>query len=289
MRSQPLVTFGMPLRNEERHLKSALDSILAQDHANIEVLISDNCSTDNTGEIAREYARKDRRVRYVPQAEPVAALDNFWVPLKLAQGEYFAWAAGHDLWHPSFASANLQALLADANAGLCYGRTALIAEDGHVVNPDYSEGIDTRRLGVVSRFNCAIWRPTYCSAIYGLWARSHLMRAHKPIRQYGWDKVVLAEMSCYSVFVELPQVLFSMRIDKLGESPRQKYDRLVAGTRDQRAVRRVRPQSDKAIGYLKMLADLDIAPKRKALLVPSLALCLSVRYGREIVHELSGL
>src|SRR3954452_3779652 len=116
----PLVTFGVPVRNEGRHLRSALDSLLGQDHRDLEVIVSDNASTDDTGDIAREYAKRDARVRYVRHAQPLEALDNFWAPLGLARGEYFAWAAGHDLWDPAFARRTSETLEAHPDAALCY-------------------------------------------------------------------------------------------------------------------------------------------------------------------------
>jgi len=55
----PLMSIGVPVYNGERHLRVALDSALAQNYANIEILISDNASTDGTEAIARHYARSE--------------------------------------------------------------------------------------------------------------------------------------------------------------------------------------------------------------------------------------
>ena len=61
--SQPLVSIVTPAYNEEEHLAECIESVLAQSHHNWEYTIVNNCSTDNTLEIARRYAAKDTRIR----------------------------------------------------------------------------------------------------------------------------------------------------------------------------------------------------------------------------------
>ena len=61
----PLVTIGMPTYNGARYLAQSLDSLLGQDYPNWELLISDNCSTDETERIARSYAANGVSVRLV--------------------------------------------------------------------------------------------------------------------------------------------------------------------------------------------------------------------------------
>ena len=52
---QPLVSIGVPVFNGEKTLAWALDSLLGQDYANLEIIISDNASTDTTAEICEKY------------------------------------------------------------------------------------------------------------------------------------------------------------------------------------------------------------------------------------------
>ena len=61
---KPRVSIGMPVFNSEKYLEAAIDSVLAQTYTNFELIISDNASTDQTPEICRAYATKDRRIRY---------------------------------------------------------------------------------------------------------------------------------------------------------------------------------------------------------------------------------
>ena len=58
MSDLPLVSIGMPVCNEGRFIKESLDALVHQDYTNIELIISDNASNDDTGEICRQYAEQ---------------------------------------------------------------------------------------------------------------------------------------------------------------------------------------------------------------------------------------
>ncbi|HEY9297142.1 MAG TPA: glycosyltransferase, partial [Phormidium sp.] len=82
-RNKPLVSIGMPVYNGDRYLRLALDSLLAQDYENFDLIISDNASTDKTQEICLEYAAKDSRIRYYRNQVNVGASENFKVVVDL--------------------------------------------------------------------------------------------------------------------------------------------------------------------------------------------------------------
>jgi glycosyltransferase involved in cell wall biosynthesis len=64
MDSTPLVSIGLSVYNGERLIEQTINSILNQTFTDLELVISDNASTDRTGEIAQAYARRDSRIRY---------------------------------------------------------------------------------------------------------------------------------------------------------------------------------------------------------------------------------
>src|SRR5438128_323622 len=143
--AKPLVSIGVPIYNEAQHLAEALDSLLAQDYENIEIMISDNASTDATPQICEEYVAKDPRIRYQRNETNVGSFDNFNGVFKLARGEFFMWAAGHDLRHPSQVSRCVEAMLEDPRIVLCYSQMIWIDSNGQPLEKgqDY---IDTRGL-----------------------------------------------------------------------------------------------------------------------------------------------
>jgi glycosyltransferase involved in cell wall biosynthesis len=109
----PEVSIGMPVFNGESTIRKALDSLLAQTYTDFELLISDNASTDNTGEICKQYAQKDNRIIYVRQPENRGIGRNFAYVLKQSRGKYFMWACADDIWEPDFIMENLQSFKLD--------------------------------------------------------------------------------------------------------------------------------------------------------------------------------
>ena len=84
--SMPLVSIGLPVYNGERFIQRALDSLLAQDYSNWELIISDNASTDRTGELCLACQAKDGRVHYYRNAANIGMMSNFKRTLDLAAG-----------------------------------------------------------------------------------------------------------------------------------------------------------------------------------------------------------
>ena len=97
-----LVTIGLPVYNGASLCRIAIESVLAQTYPNFELLISDNCSTDETEEVCREYAQRDSRVRYTKTERNLGSAGNFCRTAELARGQYFRWIAHDDSIHPDF-------------------------------------------------------------------------------------------------------------------------------------------------------------------------------------------
>jgi glycosyltransferase involved in cell wall biosynthesis len=114
----PLVSIGMPVYNGAKSVRKALDSLLAQDYDNYEIIISDNASTDQTPKILKEYASKYPHIKIYTQPENVGILENFRKVLRLARGKYFMWAADDDYWEPEFLKILVNALESDRAAGV---------------------------------------------------------------------------------------------------------------------------------------------------------------------------
>jgi len=129
----PLVSIGFPVYNGEQTMRRALDSLLAQDYPNIELVISDNCSTDHTGEICQEYARKDGRVRYFRSDKNQGQVWNFRRVLEEAKGEYFMWSAHDDVWKPEFVRLLQAELQAHPEAGVAMSGIDIVDESGSLV------------------------------------------------------------------------------------------------------------------------------------------------------------
>lgn len=86
--------------NGEKYLKEQLDSILNQTYQNIQLIISDDCSKDNTRKILKEYEQKDSRVKVYYQNENLGCIKNFEFLLKKVENEVYMLSDQDDIWMP---------------------------------------------------------------------------------------------------------------------------------------------------------------------------------------------
>lgn len=209
---EPLVSVGLPVYNGERYLREAVESILAQEYRNLELIISDNASKDGTEAICREYAARDPRVRYYRSAKNMGAVHNFNRVFKLAQGEYFMWAAFDDVRHPEYVRRCVEALESNSEAVLCCTDVHLIDEEGRDLDdPRWPRGI--RPAGRTPRERIReLARATFWYDFYGLMRSSVLRNTRLAQPVWGFDVVVLMEMCLRGPVVVVPEPLFSYRV-----------------------------------------------------------------------------
>ena len=113
----PLVSIGIPVKNgflgkteKDINLEKALNSILNQSYTNLEIIISNNCSTDKTSLFLDEMSKKDKRIKIFHQTNQIMAGENFQFVLNKAKGEYFKWNAADDMISSDFIEQNLDFL-----------------------------------------------------------------------------------------------------------------------------------------------------------------------------------
>lgn len=119
--TKPQVTVGVPVRNGGATLRRALESIISQSYDDLAIIISDNCSTDETAAVAAEFAARDDRIRYIRQHQPLTVMQNFRFVVDQAKTEYFMWAADDDFRSANYVEVLLEALIANPRAVLSYG------------------------------------------------------------------------------------------------------------------------------------------------------------------------
>ena len=171
-----LVSIGLPTYNRAEMLRKAIASALAQSHRNIELVISDNASTDETEAICREFAAADGRVRYIRQEKNLGPTPNFVAVLEAADSEYFMWLCDDDWLDANYVEKCLAALLRDPETILAGGVakyyegnvfkydgavTNLLQDDGFHRMLDYYDTIEDNGI------------------YYGLWRRRELV--HLPL------------------------------------------------------------------------------------------------------------
>ena len=130
---EPLVSIGMPTYNRaDGYLPLALDSALAQDYANLEIIVSDNASTDGTEEFVR--SKGDSRIRYFRHPESIGGTNNFNFCVEQARGAYFLLFHDDDLIDPDFVSVCVRALQGREGVGVVRTGIRLIDGEGRVIS-----------------------------------------------------------------------------------------------------------------------------------------------------------
>ena len=128
-KTSPTVSICIPAYNHARYLGAALTSALAQTFADVEVVISDNQSTDETPEVVAKFAEGDQRVRYLMAPQHVDMHRNFNRCLELARGQYIKFLCADDLLEPQCVERLLSALERDANLRLAACARRVFSEE----------------------------------------------------------------------------------------------------------------------------------------------------------------
>jgi len=208
----PLVSVGMPVYNGERHLRAAVESILGQTFQDLELIISDNASTDGTEGICREFVSRDHRVRYYRNPKNLGAPENVNAVFRRATGRYFKWAAANDECDPRFIEACVEVLDKRQDAVLSYPRTRLIFGDSGATE-DYEDRLNLIQERPCERFRALLDRVRLCNALYGL-IRASALRTTGLVGKYiNGDRVLLGELTLHGKFVEVPHFMFFRRMD----------------------------------------------------------------------------
>src|SRR5512147_185345 len=114
-----LVSIGLPVYNGENFLEAAVRSVLSQSLDDLQLVISDNASTDRTAEICRDYAAADPRVVYLRNETNLGAAPNYNRTFHESTGRYFKWLAHDDQMGPQYLERTVGALEARPEAVLC--------------------------------------------------------------------------------------------------------------------------------------------------------------------------
>jgi glycosyltransferase involved in cell wall biosynthesis len=208
--ARPLVSIGLPVFNGERYLDRTLSSLLAQTVSDLELIISDNASTDDTQAICEKFARRDARVRYVRQPKNIGAPRNWNFVAYEARGEFFKWATASDLCAPNALERCVEILRMDPAIVLCYGYTQFIDERDHLLEI-FGSDIDVGEDRPSERFArvCVMLKLNNMQS--GV-CRAQVLKRTRLDRLYpSGDMSLMAELALYGKIRLLPDVLLYRR------------------------------------------------------------------------------
>ena len=207
----PRVTLGVPVYNGSRYLAETLDSLLAQDFADFELIISDNASTDDTPRICAAYAARDRRVRCVRNDRNLGAAGNYNRLVLLARGRYFKWASADDVCGRSLVARCVEVLDSHPEVVLAYPKTVMIDERGQPIR-DHEDRLHMRQPEPWKRLEHFARNRWLCNPCFGL-IRTDVLRRTRLVRPNPHSDIsLLGELTIAGEFYEVPERLFFRRV-----------------------------------------------------------------------------
>ncbi|MDG2252929.1 MAG: glycosyltransferase [Methylophilaceae bacterium] len=127
--NSPLVTLGMPIYNGALWLNQAIKTLVAQDYPNTQILLIDDCSSDDSWNICQEYSKEHANITIERNNKNIGAIANFKKVLSKAEGKYFVWCSQDDYWEKDFTSLLVPRLEGDSDSVIAMGRTVIHSDD----------------------------------------------------------------------------------------------------------------------------------------------------------------
>ncbi|MCL1467395.1 glycosyltransferase [Argonema galeatum] len=132
MENSPLVSVIIAVKNGERYLARAIESVLAQTYENYEIIVVDGQSIDNTEKIAKSF----QQVRYVRQTGEGIA-DAYNQGIDASRGEFIAFLSHDDTWTTNKLSSQVNYLIQHPEIQYTVAKVKFFLEEGHSIPPGF--------------------------------------------------------------------------------------------------------------------------------------------------------
>jgi glycosyltransferase involved in cell wall biosynthesis len=213
MSKPPLVSIGLPTYNGARTLRRAVESALAQDYPDLELVISDNASTDQTPSVCEEYAARDARVRYIRQERNLGAAENFRRALAASRGEFFMWLADDDWLDPDYVSRCVGYLREHPDCRLVSGRGKYYrGEEFRFDEPELNLSGESGAGRVLAYYGQAAANGIF----YGLMPRGVLDEL-PPLHVLGGDWLFLSHVAFRGKMKTLPETFIHRSLEGISQ------------------------------------------------------------------------
>ncbi|HUG26227.1 glycosyltransferase family 2 protein [Piscinibacter sp.] len=210
---RPVVSVGMPAYNAAQTIRGSIDCLLSQTLRNLELIISDNASTDGTWDIIDEYARKDPRIIAIRQRDNIGANGNYSAVFSKARGRYFKWASSNDWCAPQFLERCAAHLDEHPETVLVSPRTRLF-EGALDRFTDYERDVSFEQADPVDRFVAVGTLLALNNVLNGV-ARTEVLARTRLIEHYvGADTVLIGHLALLGKISLLDERYFYRRMDQ---------------------------------------------------------------------------
>ena len=210
---KPLVSIGLPVFNGAEYLESSIDTLLSQSYQNIEVIVCDNASTDDTQSIVEQYCRKDDRVKYYRHEKNLGAALNYNSTFDKSGGKYFKWAAHDDIIHEHYIERCVSAMELDDSVVLVQPLTGQIDEHGTASAHQYTShaSVIPADTSICAQYQILMQDRGAWVRIFGL-IRASVLKNTPLIDNYvGSDLTLLGELGLNGKVRDIDAVMFWRR------------------------------------------------------------------------------
>ncbi len=207
---RPLVSIVTPTYNMGRFLEETIESVLAQDYPNVEYIVMDGGSTDDTLAILDKYRS---RLRFQSERD-LGTADAINKGFERSHGEVFAYLNADDTYLPGAISTVMQSMIGDPAAGVVYGNANWVDEHGGVLAPYPTLPYDATML----HQECFICQP----AAFIRREAFELAGRMDPRLQYAYD---------YELWIRVSRLYPMRRIDAVLATSRMHQDNKTVGQR----------------------------------------------------------
>jgi len=190
----PLVTVAIPNYNTGTFIGEAIESAILQTFTNLEILVIDNASSDNSRHIIADWTLRDDRIIALNFDEHVSSLDNWNRCLKHARGQYIVFLHADDRLKPKFLEAALEVFCHRPDLGYVLAEKEYIDERGQVISTSqfYNDsaiipGLSEARVNLVGWHSVAVQMliRTECMRSIGGYSYTDVMAVLQ--LNLGWD------------------------------------------------------------------------------------------------------
>jgi tetratricopeptide (TPR) repeat protein len=287
-RDIPRVSVGLPVYNGGSLLPQAIESILAQDFEDFELIISDNASNDQTQDVCRHYQKMDSRIRYYRFDENLGALSNFLNAFGMATAPFFMWAADDDLRDKTFISACLVPLDEDPSVALVYPRTKILDANSKFLGIA-QDHLDAGQETSQERFTHLIWEIGMCNAFYGIYRSAILKRISSWGKTLFGDNLMLAEITLMGKIIQIDAPVFIRRLtrDYQYHSEEERNTQLMSDVDPRLFLEGISfPHCRLAYGHLELVNQSGLRDAEKDALMAEVVRCFRTRFGPKMTYEI---
>ncbi len=218
----PLVSVCIPTYNRAKALSRAVDALLACSYKNLEIIVSDNASPDETEIVGNAYSAADSRVRYFRHARNMGPTANFQFAREQAGGKYFLWHGDDDFLGADYIRTCVNELEQDPSLLLASGVAEYFDGDGAFTH--YGNIIQPASYLPLLRVLKYLWLVDDNSIFCGAYRREQLSDCRMPNKlagDWGWMAQVLTRGKA--------RVIPAIHVHrKHGDTLSASYERIVA-------------------------------------------------------------